>query len=182
MKNTKKLVVFLKQDFEKAQNDFVTFAKIQSEIKKELETLLNVKLEINDFGDEPLKYYFNYLETSPNNTLGLPGEKIAELLQQKQSMSKLKDLDKQFHESKCNAPKLQDFSIYAETDDEINRLEKFENLKKAFEDFIKVDETANLNIRNLINAIPYRSFWNHHTNELTPQIDWLKKGKIVIHG
>lgn len=182
MKTNKKLVVFLKNDFEKAQNDFVTFAKLQSEIKKELETLLNIKLEINDFGDEPLKYYFSCLETSPNNNLGLPGEKIAELLQQKQSMSKLKELDKLFHETKCNAPKLDDYSIYAETPDEINRLEKFENLKKAFEDFASVDASGRLNIKNLTTAIPYRAFWNHHTNELTPQIDWLRTGNIVIYG
>jgi hypothetical protein len=176
---TKKLVQFLKADFEKAQQKFSSSTKLQSEIKKELKTLLPDSKHEFDFNKDLMQQYYDVLENNINNTYGLRGEAIAQL--QNKDLTKLKKLVSEY--TPATAPALADFSIFTENEQELDRYNALTNLVQAYRQFMEIDN-SDLNVLQITRAIPYRARIDTTTAPptITPELHWLKTGTIRILG
>ena len=169
----KKLISFDKYNFDLAQKKYQKHLKICEDIHKELERLLEREVNPKDYTD-PLQYYYKTLEASEHNTMKLSGQSIAKL--QTKSILKLYDLDKEYRETKVAPPRLDDFSLYAETEPELKRLSSFERLLKEWKQF---SEANRLNFLSIANILPYRVAKTPEGN-LIPSEVWLKTGKTPL--
>ena len=172
MSNRKKLVQFNKYEFDLAQKKYKKHLAIAEKLHKEIESLLSRKVEPGSYED-PLQFYYSELEKHPGNTLNLSGKVIAEL--QTKPVFNLHALNKEYQETKMKAPTLDEFSLYAETDAELERLKALETLQDAFRNFIAVDK-GNLKEISLAQILPYRVQKTAEGN-LIPAEVWLKTGK-----
>lgn len=175
----KKLVQFLKSDFDKAQQKFHEATKLEAEIKKELKTLLPDNKTDFDFNKDILQQYYDVLENDKMNTYGLRGEAIAQL--QNKDLTKLKKLAQDY--TPATPPALADFSIYAETDQELERFNVLTDLIQAFNKFIEVDQGSDLKTIHIAKSIPYRIRFDHTTAPptITADLNWLRTGNIRIY-
>ena len=169
----KKLISFDKYNFDLAQKKYQKHLKICEDIHQELERLLEREVNPKDYTD-PLQYYYKTLEASKHNTMKLSGESIAKL--QTKSILKLFDLDKEYRDTEVAPPRLEDFSLYDETEAELKRLSSFESLLKEWKQFAEANK---LNFLSIANILPYRVAKTPEGN-LIPSEVWLKTGKTPL--
>lgn len=169
----KKLISFDKYNFDLSQKKYQKHLKVCEALHQELERLLEREVNPKDYTD-PLQYYYNALEASEHNTMKLSGESIAKL--QTKSILKLYDLDKEYRATKVAPPRLEDFSLYAETEEELSRLASFEALLREWKQF---SEANNLNFTNIATILPYRVGTTPEGN-LIPSEVWLKTGRTPL--
>ena len=169
----KKLVSFDKYKYDIQQKKYQKHLKVCEAVHQELERLLERKIEAKSYTD-PLQYYYNTLEASRHNKMKLSGESIAKL--QTKSILPLFDLNKEYGETKVEAPKLEDFSLYAETEEELTRLASFERLLKEWKQFAEANKLKFLTIANIL---PYRVAKTPEGN-LIPSEVWLKTGRTPL--
>ena len=169
----KKLISFDKYKFDLAQKKYQKHLKICDAVHQELERLLEREVNPKDYTD-PLQYYYKTLEASKHNTMQLSGESIAKL--QTKSILTLYDLDKEYRETKVEAPRLENYSLYAETEEELQRLASFEALLKEWKQFAEANKLKFLTIANIL---PYRVAKTPE-GDLIPSEVWLKTGKTPL--
>lgn len=173
---SKLLVYFDKKQFDQHQAKYKKALQVEAEIKKEIKQLLPDCNDEIDFSNV-MEWYYNQLENNPTNIYNLKGIHIAEM--SRTDLTKLKELVKQYEPT--TAPSISNYSEYAEKPDEIKRVEALQNLVKAYTEFCEIDN-GGLEPLALVKSIPYRCRVDLETKTLTPDLNWLRNGKIRIYG
>lgn len=173
---SKKLIYFNQNEFHKQQKQYKETTKLETEILKELNNFLPTKVKDLDNYKDALNVLYKALEHTPANTMGLSGDVIADL--RKLDLTRLKQLVKKYEPMK--APVLSEFSIYATEPEQIERLNAFTELLKAYDKICELDKS--LKPAQIANAIPYRCRFEHETQMLRPNPDYILTGTYKIYG
>lgn len=177
----KKLIEFDKYNFEQHQKNYSKYQQALEDVHTELERLMGAKVKTSEYKEgKALQYYYDTLENSKANTMNLTGEAIASL--QRESVETLKQLQAKANELKVKPAKLDDYSFYAETEPELKRYEVFQNLVKAWNDFIEMEGTPNLKVYDLGKILTqFRCKMKPTQGTIIPTQAWLKTGKTYLN-
>lgn len=179
-KTNKQLIYFDADSFNKASQNFKEYTELLASVKNELEKLTETKLE-NHILETPLQWYYNHLQNDANNIMNLRGQAIAEA--QSKDISNLKALDIKLKQTTPTpAPTIGDFSYYATTPEQLERLDKAKKLLDAFNEFSKLEGNQDLRFSMLPRATPYRFNLDHKLQKLYPNPDYIIKGKVLMYG
>ena len=180
-KTTNKQLIYFDADaFNKASQSFKEYSELLSAVKNELETLTNTKLT-EFITENPLQWYYNHLQNDTNNIMNLRGQAIAEA--QSKDLTRLKALDIKLKQAtQATAPTIADFSSYATTPEQMERLEKSKKLLEVYDDFIKLEGNQDLKFAMIAKATPFRFNLDHKLQKLYPNPNYIINGKISIYG
>jgi hypothetical protein len=181
MSTNKKLVEFDAYKYEMHQKNFKRYQDALAKLHNEVEQLMERKVKETEYKEgNALKFYYSELESNPNNTMNLTGEAIAGL--QRKSVETLKELQRQADKIKVAPPRLEDYSLYAETDAEIERLKVFQNLVKSFQSFIDLEPSTNLKVYDLAKILTqFRCKPKPIDGTIIPTANWLKTGRTYLN-
>jgi len=145
---------------------------LTAEVKKQLGTAPS---DFN-FEDAEMEFYFQLeLQKADINSLGLKGNKLAEVLSL--SVDEIKRLQAKLKEySHVIQPTIEDFTIYAETPEELKKYQNCINVIKAIgmvkDVLIKIKGTYYFN--DLIVGFRPLLTWNVSTNNFEPNVQFIK--------
>lgn len=171
------LIHFDANEFNKQSEGYKNYIKMQATAKRILKELapditLDPKAEIL----EPLKLYFDHLEANPANLLQMTGEAIAKA--QKKDLTPLYKVNEELKNAITKAPAIKDYSVYAETPEEIQRFESIVKLIKDFKELTSIDKNLKLGMLRLALQNRVTTDWQNET--LVPNWYYVKQTNFAV--
>lgn len=181
-----KPIKFKKESYDKHLERYNKKEEVKAQLKTELLNIVGDKYEVEDdkLFKDPIGYLYECIEHryKKQNVMLLSGFKLAELMQI--DIDAFRVLAYKFnndHKAPINEPNVEDYTVYAETEDEIKRLEYCESLIQLYEEF--EDEYGGRVIprQAIISLTPQVIFFNYTNNTFEPNIHFIKP-EIVRRG
>ena len=148
MVKDRKLVAFHKDTFEMYMAKYNKKKELEKVITEKAKDLLgDYKFKPSDLFPNPSASIFKLIEKAykDQNPMGLSGEKLAELKEINVNTLINNEVNEYSRYVNAAKPHIDDHSVYAETDSEVERLENCEKFIKAFETFFGEGEVVTMN-------------------------------------
>lgn len=173
----RKLVSFDKPTFDLYMNKWLRKKELEKQIHEKAKFILGgFKFKASDLFPKPSVKIFELIEKAfaDSNPMGLSGEKLAEL--KEIDVNHL--LNNQVHEYakfvSVTRPDMDDFSVYAESDTEKERLENCQTFIKAFDTFFGAGEIQTVHQMQQIAQATNSRIVRGSNNELMANPEYIK--------
>ena len=177
MKKTTKTVIKVRhEEFKKALENFAKKVNVQERMKEQFEMLLrDYKYDEEELYRDPVGYFYSCVEDaySKENTLRLSGMKLVELLQLNSDKFRVEAF-KYNDLKKYQEPTEEQFTDYAETEEELSRLSyanKLIDLVRTFEKGLGRVFPKDL----ILSHSPQVVYFNFRSNAYEPNIHFIKQ-------
>ena len=148
MKKDRKLIAFDKATFDLYMNKWNKKKELEKQIYEKAKSLLgDYKFVVSDLFPNPSASIFKLIEKAyiDQNPMGLSGEKLAELKEINVNTLINNEVHQYAKYVNATRPDMDDYSIYAETDSEVEKLENCEKFIEAFYTFFGRGENVTMN-------------------------------------
>ena len=175
-KNAKTVIKVRHEDFKKALENFAKKVDVQNRMKEQFEMLLrDYKYNEEELYRDPVGYFYECVEDaySKENTLRLSGMKLVELLQLNSDKFRVEAF-KYNDLKKYEEPTEEQFTDYAETEEELSRLtyaNKLIDLVRTFEKGLGRVFPKDL----ILSHSPQVVYFNFRSNAYEPNIQFIKQ-------
>ena len=175
-KNAKTVIKVRHEDFKRALENFAKKVDVQNRMKEQFEMLLrDYKYDEEELYRDPVGYFYQCVEDaySKENTLRLSGMKLVELLQLNADRFRMEAF-KYNDLKKYQEPTEEQFTDYAETEEELDRLSyanKLIDLVRTFEKGLGRVFPKDL----ILSHSPQVVYFNFRSNAYEPNIHFIKQ-------
>ena len=175
-KDTKSIIKVRNEDYKRALDNFNKKLEVQGRMQEQYERLLgDYKYNEDKLYADPVDYFFKSVEDahSKENTLRLSGIKLVELLQLNADRFRVEAYSYN-NLKKFNEPTIEDYTDYAESDEELNRLDyanRLIDLVRGFENGLGRVFPKEITLSHS----PQVVFFNYRTNTYEPNIHFIKQ-------
>ena len=175
-KNAKTVIKVRHEDFKRAFENFSKKVDVQNRMKEQFEMLLrDYKYDEEELYRDPVGYFYQCVEDaySKENTLRLSGMKLVELLQLNADKFRVEAF-KYNDLKKYQEPTEEQFTDYAETKEELDRLSyanKLIDLVRTFEKGLGRVFPKDL----ILSHSPQVVYFNFRSNAYEPNIHFIKQ-------
>ena len=148
MVKDRKLVAFHKDTFEMYMDKYKKKKELEKVIIEKAKSILgDYKFKPSDLFPNPSVSIFKLIKRAykDQNPMGLSGEKLAELKEINVNTLINNEVHEYAKYVNATRPNMDDYSIYAETDSEVEKLENCEKFIKAFYTFFGRGENVTMN-------------------------------------
>ena len=175
-KNAKTIIKVRHEDFKRAFENFAKKVDVQNRMKEQFEMLLrDYKYNEEELYRDPVGYFYDCVEDaySKENTLRLSGMKLVELLQLNADKFRVEAF-KYNDLKKYEEPTEEQFTDYAETEEELSRLtyaNRLIDLVRTFEKGLGRVFPKDL----ILSHSPQVVYFNFRSNAYEPNIHFIKQ-------
>jgi len=174
--NAKSIIKVRHEDFKRALDNYTKKVHVQDLMKEQFEMLLrNYKYSEEELYKDPIGYFFKSVEDaySKENTLRLSGMKLVELLQLSADKFRVEAF-RYTDLKKYEEPTIEQFTDYAENEEELSRLDyanKLIDLVRTFEKGLGRVFPKEI----ILSHSPQVVYFNFRSNDYEPNIHFIKQ-------
>jgi hypothetical protein len=166
-------IEFNKQQFETDQQQFEYYESCKKAISKEVNSLLDTPIKIKDFTNCVWEFYDALQEQKKGvNNLNLSPMKLAEVLER--DVTRLQIMEKEIAKLNPTKPDANNYKMFAETPDEIDRYNLCNKAINIIDEFFKHKVLKNVHFTHAYNGIVY---FDLVENKMKASIDFIKNGR-----
>jgi hypothetical protein len=171
---SKKITIdFNHAQFEKHQQQFEHYESCKKAISKEVNSLLDEPIQIKDFTNCVWEFYEALQEQKKStNNLNLSPIKLAEVLER--DVTRLKVMETEILRLNPTKPEADNYKIFAETPDEIDRYNICNKAINVIDEFSKYNIQKNVHFTHAYSGLIYFDLIEY---KMKPNIDFIKNGR-----